>query len=486
MYTNKFINILNQFKDNKNLNLHSYNKIIGIYEGFIIYLTNNLDDDNNVDQRIGQSVDAISNSFFKFLKEYAPEIADLDRRMIERNNNNNIENQFGNESNKPNLIIITDAGRDPDDEEALLIALYLMHLGKCNILGIVVNLSPEQSRSLMVRGILDLYAEKWEDEKIKNIPVAVGTNGLTKAKEINQEENDKLKNKKFSSKEEIKLEGKDLLRRIYCKKQPQKSITLLLISSMKDAWCFIEKKNWFKTNKKLFKTKTKEVVIMGGAINNNGIYKADNKANNNTFDWDSAVELYKFLYKEKIKTKIIDKTATNATKIDLAYYGILAKYSNDFVDDFLERRKSSLGELLSRIIKYKTNKNKEDIEKVMNPELYMKLFTDKTSNSWTSNNCEEKFKNLENKGDIEKYWNDEELWKCIKGIQFYDSLALFCCFPNFVKNFVKIPNTNDNFIVIGKDQVTENADKIRIIFKGLFKEALSYPNDVNNDCVKLI
>ncbi|KAL1511186.1 hypothetical protein AB1Y20_006001 [Prymnesium parvum] len=149
-----------------------------------------------------------------------------------------------------NFVIVTDPGKDQDDELALILARTLSDMGLIKLRAVITNLAPAADRAKLARGTLDALA-------MNDVPVGIGTSGGRDKQHIDSSIADTGIN---YLKRKVSLDGADLLLRTYEEAKPN-SITLLLIASLTDAADFI------KSHEKLFARKTCRVAIMGGVMN---------------------------------------------------------------------------------------------------------------------------------------------------------------------------------------------------------------------------
>jgi len=92
----------------------------------------------------------------------------IDKPSLSEAEINLLQDIKATESEHKRLVIISDAGRDHDDEVALTIAAGLSKLGLMTIEGIIANLKPAISRARLITGILNTL-------KLSDIPVGVGS-----------------------------------------------------------------------------------------------------------------------------------------------------------------------------------------------------------------------------------------------------------------------------------------------------------------------
>ena len=175
------------------------------------------------------------------------------------------------------LIIMTDPGKDQDDELALILCRTMCDLGLFKLEAVIVNLCPAGARAKLARGTLDSLAQE-------EVPVAVGSSANKSdiednftasvsatgfdylVREVEEPSSPSSPNSSFNSKgggggggfdDTEGRGGLALLLRTYLAAE-EHSLTLLIIAAMTDAATFIER------HPTLFAAKTRSVAIMGG------------------------------------------------------------------------------------------------------------------------------------------------------------------------------------------------------------------------------
>jgi hypothetical protein len=148
------------------------------------------------------------------------------------------------------LVMITDAGEDLDDEMALVMARFLADEQRIELKAVIANLRPSFERARLVRGTLDLLG-------MQHVPVGIGTDGGSEVHEATFFETATYMTP-LSSQRISQLEpGRALLYKTFVEAEPH-SLTLLCISSLKDAALFL------RDNSALCASRLRHVVIMGG------------------------------------------------------------------------------------------------------------------------------------------------------------------------------------------------------------------------------
>jgi len=218
-----------------------------------------------------------------------------------------------NEFEPLQLVIVTDPGKDNDDELALIMARTMCDMDLFDLRAVIANLRPSDARAKLARGTLDCLG-------MSDVPVAVGTDGKS------QTHTDT-----FSS--TIAGTGYDycvnpvepdaglLLEQVY-EEAELASIVLLLISSLTDTADFI------RDHELLFAEKTARVAIMGGvATDKSGasdFMQIDPTAQNFSFDLESARFVFERCQALGVSMIVLSRAAAYAASVPAFIYDELA------------------------------------------------------------------------------------------------------------------------------------------------------------------
>ncbi len=212
------------------------------------------------------------------------------------------------------LFVITDPGRDQDDEDVLVMLNRFVRLGILDMLGTVANLAPAAKRAQLAKGTMDALG-------MADIPVGIGSNCL-------QPEDDGLKYQfavTYLAEQRTFEHGKNLIERALREARP-KGVVLLLISGLTDA------ANALAHDHELFTEKVRRVVIMGGVqakdhrpvLDENGYFLPDLTAQNHTFDLDATKFLYRGLQMLGIPMTVVSRHPAVAAKVPRSVYDDMA------------------------------------------------------------------------------------------------------------------------------------------------------------------
>ncbi|GAB5390001.1 MAG: type III secretion system effector XopQ [Alphaproteobacteria bacterium] len=247
-----------------------------------------------------------------------------------------------------NLVIITDIGRDHDDEVALLVTRGLEKLGLVKLCGVVANFSRDDGRARLAKGALQAIGAG-------AVPVAVGANDNPHEPVRDYE----LSASYLAAPEEVEPDGQILLKRLFSDAQKSgETLDLVLISGMTDARDFI------RDNVELSRQVIGHVNIMGGVESENGQPRPDShghlrpdSAYNNCIDkhlnadpqadpvGPSAKDLYHLLQAQGIPTRIVTRFAAYATAVTPQFYDDLAAGGHPVASRIRQFQKSSLEHL---------------------------------------------------------------------------------------------------------------------------------------------
>lgn len=236
------------------------------------------------------------------------------------------------------LFIITDPGRDQDDEDVLVGVNRFIRLEILRVLGVVANLAPSLERARLAKGTLNQLGQE---------AIAVG-----KGSSCKQPDDDGLEyqfNVGYLSDAGEIQDGKELILRTLNDAKP-KGIVLLLISGLTDAAAVL------KEHEKLFTTKVRRVMIMGGVMSKDdlpvldaaGRMVPDMSAQNHSFDKEATEFLYRQLQDLQIPITVLSRHAAAAAKVPRAIYDDMAATGHPVGVRLLAAQKAAIQELWVR------------------------------------------------------------------------------------------------------------------------------------------
>jgi len=212
-----------------------------------------------------------------------------------------------------NIIVVTDPGKDLDDENTLVLASELSRLGVVNLLAVVAVLAPAKKRALLAKGTLKKVG-------MGEVPVGIGSDCITKVSANDHE----FAGIDYLAAEDEVVNGRELLVNTLTAAEDG-SITLLVIAGQTDvAWLF-------ENHAPLAKAKLESVVIMGGVkqendevlLNAAGFMEPDTGANN-AFDAVAAATAHRIAQELGIKLVILTREAAYACAVPRSHYDDLA------------------------------------------------------------------------------------------------------------------------------------------------------------------
>mmetsp|Transcript_154871 Transcript_154871/g.288799 ORF Transcript_154871/g.288799 Transcript_154871/m.288799 type:complete len:875 (-) Transcript_154871:69-2693(-) len=348
----------------------------------------------------------------------------------------------GNGNGRTPLVIITDPGQDLDDEMTFILLRCLQGIGLVDVLCVVTNLHPSFKRALLCRGALDMLG-------MLDVPVGYGSDGGDTA---GKHQDDFVKTAPYmpsvTSQQAFSLPaGRTLLYRVF-DQAPNKSLSLCLISSLKDAALFL------RDNEAIFVAKVKEVTIMGGVKFpiSPGQYMQPDSAHNNEFDRASAEFFYKRCQVLGIPLIIVSRTVAYACPVPRQIYDDLAQSGSPIGWRLRNAQRSSIESL------WKRASSNDPAQRMGLP-----MRCDK---EW--------FKNTFCSGDVgvDSRGPNDPIWDMVKSFNMYDSIALIAAIP-LVRKAVFTP-------VIHTVEGTEH------LIIGASKEEIGISSDQADECTKFL
>jgi hypothetical protein len=302
------------------------------------------------------------------------------------------------------LFVITDPGRDQDDEDVMVMLNRYVRVRILDLLGAVANLAPSIKRAKLAKGTFKSLG-------LGQVPVGIGTSCA-------QKDDDGLEYQfavgYLAAHDELE-NGRDLIQRVL-EQAPKKSVVLLLISGMTDAADALARDH------ELFCDKVRRVVIMGGVeakdhapvLDVNGFLKPDLTAQNNKFDVEAAVFLHRALQTLGIPMTIISRHAAVAAKVPRAIYDDLADTGHVIGTRLRDAQRQAIEELWKRAC----------------------LPTDDKARMGLPGRCDAAwFRNTFCGGEGEGLTGTDSIWPFIKTFNLYDPVTLIAAHPTLREQF---------------------------------------------------
>eukprot|EP00931_Biecheleriopsis_adriatica_P030674 TRINITY_DN18061_c0_g1_i1.p1 TRINITY_DN18061_c0_g1~~TRINITY_DN18061_c0_g1_i1.p1 ORF type:complete len:796 (-),score=132.57 TRINITY_DN18061_c0_g1_i1:85-2472(-) len=266
------------------------------------------------------------------------------------------------------LLMISDDGKDPDDELAKILLSTLTHRGLAKCHGFVANLSPSIDRARLAKGTLNQLG-------LGSIPVAVGHDMITSKGAAYEFDAPYLAEARA-----VEGNGVELFAKILKGLDDGANLTLVCLSGLTDAWILL------RDHRELFRAKVARVVIMGGVEAEDGQVKLDaegymipDKANNNTFDFDSARSLYLNLQKEGIPMTVVTRWAAYAAKVPFSVYDKMAATGHPVGKRLQKCQKQALEHLWRRVNMAADDPKREGLPGRCDKAWFCKVFLDPLS-----------------------------------------------------------------------------------------------------------
>lgn len=206
--------------------------------------------------------------------------------------------------------------KDLDDEHTLCVAAKLHRDGLINLACVVGNLKPAELRARGAKGTLKCLG-------LSDIPVGVGGVVFDGQSYPYEAEVPYL-----ADASEVVQDGLGLMRQTLTDSEDWNTI-LVLQSGLTDAL------ELFKPKPSLFIQKISQVAIMGGVETDGDALKLDefdrlfpNNANNNMFDWGSAVRLYVALQEFGVPMVITTRDAAYSCQVPFSMYDLMEATGN--------------------------------------------------------------------------------------------------------------------------------------------------------------
>lgn len=324
------------------------------------------------------------------------------------------------------LLVVTDIGRDQDDETTLTALAGLAHRDQVQLEGVVANLQPSDMRARLAKGAL-------QQLHLEQVPVAIGSAaGQANLKPAAHE----FSASYMAEPSEVSADGQALLKQ-QLQDSPDGSNTLLLLSGMTDGYQLVHE------NPELAKQKIGRVVIMGGVettkegqvvLDAQGFFKPDS-ANNNTFDMPAAQGLYHELQQLEIPTTIVTKNAAYAAAVGKSFYEELGSTGNPVGEHLRDAQKESIDGLWHRV----------------------NLAADDPAREGLPGRCDRAwFLNTFCSGQGQEVAPDQSVWGSVTKLNLYDAVALLAADGQddqlFKPSSVQVGGTEHQIIGLSKQE----------------------------------
>lgn len=302
------------------------------------------------------------------------------------------------------LIIISDPGQDLDDEMSYILLRFLGNQRVLKVLGVVATLAPAFDRARLLRGSLDMLG-------MFDVPVGVGTDGgdmqsLHKAS-VFEEYASSYMPTPFSQRAEAMEPARLLMYRLYQEAKPR-SITLLIIASLKDAALFL------RDNEELFVQKTLEVVIMGGVqpwdSDQAEVVLVPDTAHNQMFDQNASKFFYDRCQQLGVKLVVVSRWCAYAARVPRSCYDDLAGLGSPVGCRLRNAQRASIEQLWARANAPAGSPVREGLPDRCDRVWFLKTFCGDCEAGYTRDGA-------------------DTIWDLVETFVIYDAVALLAALP---------------------------------------------------------
>jgi len=306
------------------------------------------------------------------------------------------------------LVVITDPGKDNDDELALILCRTMRDMKLIDLRAVVANLAPAFERAKLARGTLDELG-------MANVPAAAGGNGNAKGDMYGISRN--LAHTSHGSvRRDPEEDGHALLLRVYEEAEPH-SLTLLLISSLVDAAQFIE------SHEELFALKTARVAIMGGVAESSlqegsDYIEPDRSAANHRFDFNATELVYRRCQELGVALVVLTRSAAYATSVPAFIYDELASLGHPVALRLRENQREAIEVLFKRACLPPSDPGRLGLPERCGIEWFSQTFCTGT--------------------DLSSVSSGRSVWPYVTSLVMYDALALLAAHPKTLDAFFEV------------------------------------------------
>jgi hypothetical protein len=368
----------------------------------------------------------------------------------------------------PKLLLISDPGQDLDDEMTFIMLRHLVDTGQVDVLGIVTTLAPSFDRARLCRGTLDTLG-------LFDVPVGIGTDGgdihgMYKAENFETWASSYMPSR-FSESSSSLEPGRRLMHRLY-QAADERSITLVIIASLKDAAVFM------RDNETLFVEKTREVVIMGGVEpweqkEGEEVLLRPDSAHNNQFDDVASEFFYRRCQELGVRLIICSRWAAYAAKVPRQIYDEMASLGSSIGCRMRNAQRSSIEGLWARACAPSGSTQRAGLPDRCDRAWFVKTF------------CAGK--------DATDRSGNDTIWDLVGGFMQYDTIATLIALPKMRQLFFRPTSVRGlrgvEHLVIGRtenDDGVHDPEKLLSFLHRGFQEGLSLNHRNSHQCIFLI
>lgn len=302
------------------------------------------------------------------------------------------------------LFVITDPGRDQDDEDVLTMLNRMIRLEILQVMGVVANLAPSAMRARLAKGTLKQLGQP-------TLPVGIGSS-------CGQTDDDGLDYQfavSYLAEHDNVVDGKELIYNTLKQARP-KSIVLLLISGLTDAAAVLREHHY------LFKMAVRRVVIMGEVEADGDRPKLDAEgrmipemtATNHKFDKEATAFLYKQLQDMEIPITVVSRHAAAAAKVPRSIYDEMAATGHPVGLRLLAAQKKAIEELWQRACAAPDDPKRLGLDASRDRNWFLNAF------------CA---------GQGQDRKPEDSIWDLIQTFMLYDPCTLVACLPDLREHY---------------------------------------------------
>uniref|UniRef100_A0A7R9WAR8 Inosine/uridine-preferring nucleoside hydrolase domain-containing protein n=1 Tax=Pseudictyota dubia TaxID=2749911 RepID=A0A7R9WAR8_9STRA len=350
------------------------------------------------------------------------------------------------------LIILTDIGRDVDDEYALMLLGALTRKRLVNPLAVVTTLSPSRKRAALSKGSLDALG-------LLHVPVGIGSaGGVEEGRELEVYESAYRK-----ASASIFEDGMNLML-LSLSSAPDKSVRLLGLASLTDFASLV------RNHEDLFVSKVKEVVIMGGLepLDSHDTLQPDT-AYNNKCDMESARYLYERCQELGVPTVTLSRWAVYGCPVSNELFDELCKTDHMVATNLRRVSMTSINELWRKVNLPFPHPGREKLPERCNRKWFCGTFF--------------------GKDDIRRD-GSASIWDLVTKLFMYDPLAMLCCVDEYRHEFFRWTTKEVNGVIHHFVGVSESnngvidpkalCNKLSYLFRFSLRESLQNIEESSN------
>mmetsp|Transcript_40849 Transcript_40849/g.85836 ORF Transcript_40849/g.85836 Transcript_40849/m.85836 type:complete len:880 (+) Transcript_40849:206-2845(+) len=335
------------------------------------------------------------------------------------------------------VIVITDIGRDIDDAMAIVMLSTLKKMFVINPLAVIVTLAPVKDRACLARMVLDSLG-------MQDVPVGIGTDvGCPEGPMSLRGFNGVFQENQFQFER-----ASSLMARVLTDAEP-KSVKLLCLANLKDIFELTVKED------ALFRTKVKEVVVMGGASYSEARQQLipDETASNNSCDLEAARQVYAECQKNNIPTTTVSRYAPYGCPLCISFLDDMMKTNHLLAGEIRNANFKAMQELWKKVNMPSWMPGRGKLPSRCNREWFLEFFQVKVDRETD---------------DLREIWSESALY-------LYDSIATLCCLDAYVDlhfspKLYTIENTAHRLIGTPASSCVANRDYLVQEMEGLLHQ----------------